>query len=151
VANYQDGTISVISDATDMVVATVSVGSGPTEVAIDSSTGELFATDYHDNNVSVVSGAAPFQMISRVSVGTGPVAAAYDPSKAEIFVANGGGDTVSAIQSFANSSAASTSQLSRGSLIPGIGNDAVATTLVIALVGLAVGLVIWKRVRHAPA
>src|SRR3989442_10811946 len=44
VANYNDSTVSVISDATNTIVATVTVGRFPRGVAYDFSRGEVFVT-----------------------------------------------------------------------------------------------------------
>jgi YVTN family beta-propeller protein len=57
VANSGDGTISVISDATNAVVATVGVGTHPSGFAYDSSKGEVFLVYSAGASVSVISDA----------------------------------------------------------------------------------------------
>ena len=55
VANYGSGTVSVISDSVNGVVATVPVGTEPWGVAYDSGKGEVFVANYGSNTVSVMS------------------------------------------------------------------------------------------------
>jgi YVTN family beta-propeller protein len=64
VANSVSNTVSVISDATNTVVASVAVGSGPPtggygllDIAYDSAKGEIFAGNWNNNTVSVISDA----------------------------------------------------------------------------------------------
>ena len=55
VANFNDSTVSVISDSSNTVTATVSVGTNPVGVAYDSGKGEVFVANSSDNTVSVIS------------------------------------------------------------------------------------------------
>ena len=55
VANQGSGTVSVISDSTNTIVATVPVGTDPNGVAYDSGMGEVFVANYGSNSVSVIS------------------------------------------------------------------------------------------------
>jgi YVTN family beta-propeller protein len=55
--DYLPNTVSVISDATNTVVATVDVGYGPAGVVYDSGKGEVFVANSGDNTVSVISDA----------------------------------------------------------------------------------------------
>jgi YVTN family beta-propeller protein len=55
VANTNSNTTSVISDSTNAVVATVSVGSEPMGVAYDSGKSEIFVTNSGSSNISVLS------------------------------------------------------------------------------------------------
>src|SRR2546426_5175885 len=89
VANQFSGIVSVISDATNAVVAAIPVGSGPAGVAYDSAKGEVFVTNSGSNTVSVISDATNAVVVS-VSVGTSPDGVAYDSGKAEVFVTNSG-------------------------------------------------------------
>src|SRR5256712_7116925 len=72
--------VSVISDATNAVVASVPVGSGG--VAYDSGKGELFVTNRGSNSVSVISDAtnAVVASIPAAALPSGPT---YDPRKRE--------------------------------------------------------------------
>ena len=55
VANFNDSSVSVISDSSNTVTATVSVGTNPVGVAYDSGKGEVFVANSSDNTVSVIS------------------------------------------------------------------------------------------------
>ncbi len=55
VASYYANVVSVISDTTNTVVATVGVGLGPAAVAYDSGRQEVFVANYDSDTVSVIS------------------------------------------------------------------------------------------------
>jgi YVTN family beta-propeller protein len=123
VANSNDNTVSVISDATDTVVATISIAnphdpgapSEPLGLAYDSGTGQIFVSDADSNTVSVICDhTAPFSFASRnicsgwrsdrtnevatyINVGQRPEGIAYDSGTNEVFVANLLSDNVSVI------------------------------------------------------
>ena len=101
VANGGSDTVSVISDATNAVVATVAVGSGPIGVAYDSGKGEVFVANEGSDNVSVISDATN-AVVATVTVGNFPYGVAYDSGKGEVFVANYYSDTVSVISDATN-------------------------------------------------
>ncbi|MCI4323454.1 MAG: YncE family protein, partial [Thermoplasmata archaeon] len=101
VANYGNNNVSVISDASDSVVASVPVGVGPVGVAYDSALGEVFATNYQGNSVSVISDSTN-AVVATIGVGSGPYSAAYDPSTGEVFVGNLGSSNVSVISDSTN-------------------------------------------------
>ena len=94
-----NGNVSVISDATNTVVATVPVGYDPSGVAYDSGKGEVFVTS--GNNVSVISDTTN-KVVVTVPVGTSPAGAAYDSGKGEVFVANTDSNNVSVINDTTN-------------------------------------------------
>ncbi len=95
------GMVSVISDATNSVVATVAVGSDPNGIAYDAAKGELFVTNagrnpsdisaanFNTGVVSVISDATN-TVVATVPVGPFPQGIAYDSIKGELFVTNGG-------------------------------------------------------------
>jgi YVTN family beta-propeller protein len=56
VTNFSDGTVSVISGLTGMVVATIPVGDGPVGVAVHPPTGAVYTAHVGDHTVSVISG-----------------------------------------------------------------------------------------------
>ena len=93
VSNEGVATVSVISDSTDAVVATVPVRFSPGAIAYDSGTGEMFVTNGGPSTtlgtVSVISDSSN-TVVSNVTVGTTPVGIAYDSSKGEVFVTNSG-------------------------------------------------------------
>jgi YVTN family beta-propeller protein len=108
VGNYSTsaGTISVISDANNSVVATIPVGSYPEGLAYDSAKGELFvtnysnvpssinATDFKAGSVSVISDTTN-TVVATVPVGPTPGAIAYDSSRGELFVTSEGSSATS--------------------------------------------------------
>jgi YVTN family beta-propeller protein len=54
VTNNDDDNISVIDTATNMVTATVNIGSRPSGIAVTSDGTKVYATNYGSNNVSVI-------------------------------------------------------------------------------------------------
>ncbi len=59
VSNYGLGsgnTVTVISDATDSVYATLTVGTGPDGITYDSGTGDLYLSNFQANTVTVLAG-----------------------------------------------------------------------------------------------
>ena len=99
------GTVSVISDTNNTVVATVSAEAyDPSGVAYDSAKGEVFVTDYLSDTISIISDTTN-TVVAVVNVGLGPSGIAYDSGKGEVFVANAGGgfgNTVSVISDATN-------------------------------------------------
>ena len=89
VANYDNGTVTVLSDSNNAVVATVSVGSGPDGIAYDSGKGEIFVANSLNGTVTLISDANN-GVVATVSVGVGPSGVAYDSAKGEVFVAYSG-------------------------------------------------------------
>jgi YVTN family beta-propeller protein len=85
VANHADNTVSIISDSSNTVVATVAVGNAPNSVVYDSGKGEVFVSNYGSNTVSVISDSDN-KVVATVPVGDGPGSMAYDSGKGEIFV-----------------------------------------------------------------
>jgi YVTN family beta-propeller protein/parallel beta-helix repeat protein len=95
--------ISVISDSTNAVIATVT--DTPTNcngMAYDSGKNEIFVTSWETNNVSVISDDTN-TVIANVAVGDKPLGVAYDSGKGEVFVANSVNDSVSVISDGTNS------------------------------------------------
>ena len=96
VANSFSNNVSVISDASNSVVATIPVGTYPWGEACDSGKGEVFVTNYNSNNVSVISDATN-KVVATIPVGTNPYGVAYDSGKGEVFVTNYNSNNVSVI------------------------------------------------------
>jgi YVTN family beta-propeller protein len=89
VANIHSDNLSVISDTTDHVVATIPVGSDPEGVAYDPGTNEVFVANHGSNNVSVISDTTE-GVVATVPVGNYPIGVAYDAGTHEVFVATSG-------------------------------------------------------------
>jgi YVTN family beta-propeller protein/parallel beta-helix repeat protein len=101
VTNQNDNTVSVIDTATNTVVATVPVGSGPWGVAVTPNEAFAYVVNRSSNNVSVIS-AATNTVVGTVPVGLDPRGIAITPNGAFAYVANRGDDTVSVISTAAN-------------------------------------------------
>ena len=84
------GTVSVISDSTNTVLASIPVGDYPYYAAYDSGKGEIFVTNNEDYMVSVISDSTN-TVVANVTLPYGSWGVAYDSAKGEIFVANQGG------------------------------------------------------------
>ncbi len=108
VANSGLNDVSVISDATDLIVANIPVGSKPAGVAYDPAMGEIFVANYGSNSVSVISDLSN-TVVATVKVGTGPFFDAYDSALDEIFVPNSGTSNVSVISGASNTVVATVS------------------------------------------
>src|SRR5256712_1969816 len=98
VANGGGNFVSVVSDLTNSVIATIPVGMYPYGVAYGN--GNVYVTNYGDNTVSVISSATN-SVLATVPVGMGPMGIAY--GNGIVYVANYGNNTVSVISSATNS------------------------------------------------
>ena len=79
------------------VVSTVTVSTGPRNVAYSPSNDRIYVANYSSNNVSVIR-PSDNTVVSTVTVSTGPIGIAYSPSNDRIYVANYGGNNVSVIR-----------------------------------------------------
>ena len=91
-------TVSVISDTTNSIIATVPVGASPYGVAYGN--GNIYVSNYNDNTVSVIS-TTTNSVIATVPVGTSPTGVAY--GNGNIYVSNYDSSSVSVISSTTNS------------------------------------------------
>ncbi|MDE1828653.1 MAG: YncE family protein, partial [Candidatus Micrarchaeota archaeon] len=101
VTNYGASTVSVISDNTNTVTATIPVGTNPYGVAYDSGKGAIYVTNYGASTVSVISDNTN-TVTATIPVGAGPIDVAYDSGKGAIYVTNYGASTVSVISDNTN-------------------------------------------------
>jgi YVTN family beta-propeller protein len=114
VGNGNDGTVSVINTATCSAaatsgcghpVATVPVGSGPVDAAVNQGTDTVYVVGLNSNTVSVIDGATCNATVTSgcgqtppgVPVGIAPDGVAVDPVTDTVYVANGGDNTVSVL------------------------------------------------------
>jgi len=88
VSNYGSNDVSVINGATNKVVSTISVGSGPNGVAYDPNNNEIYVANYGSNSVSVINGATNSVIATISNSLNTPTGAACDPINNEIYVAN---------------------------------------------------------------
>jgi YVTN family beta-propeller protein len=88
VTNYDyAGSVAVIDDSNDSVVATVGVGYVPAAAAYDPSTGDVFVADMYSDQVSVIEDVTD-TVVATVATGAGPSAVTYDPAAGAVFVPN---------------------------------------------------------------
>jgi YVTN family beta-propeller protein len=106
VANTVSGNVSVISDASDSVVASVTVGEFPFGIAYDPGKGEVFVANRGSDNVSVISDSSN-SVIATIPVGSGPFGVTYDSGLGEVCVTNTGSNNVSVISDTSDSVIAS--------------------------------------------
>ena len=94
VSNYDDNTVSVISDDTNAVVATVKVGTWPTALAYDSAKGEVFVISHASGSISVISDTTN-QIVATITGSTSaPNGIVYDSPQNELFASTGTGVAV---------------------------------------------------------
>ena len=78
VANDCSDNVSVIDGASNTVVATVAVGSGPYGVAVNPNTNRIYVTNAGSDNVSVIDGATN-TVVATVAVGSRPLRRGRQP------------------------------------------------------------------------
>jgi YVTN family beta-propeller protein len=97
-ANMSSGTVSVV-DAVNpeapQVVASITVGSMPADVAVNAAGTRAYVPNWNDNTLSVID-TASHSVVATVNVGIMPNAVAVHPSGSPVYVANSGG-TISVV------------------------------------------------------
>jgi YVTN family beta-propeller protein len=101
VTNQGADSVSVIDTATNTVIATIPVGSGPRAVAVSPDGTRAYVTNLASATVSVID-TATNTVIATIPVGSGPRAVAVSPDGARAYVANQGPYTVSVIDTATN-------------------------------------------------
>ena len=71
VTNFNSNTVSVINTATNTVIATIPVGSGPQGVAVSPDSTRAYVTNFNSNTVSVIN-TATNTVIAMTPVGSAP-------------------------------------------------------------------------------
>ncbi|MGD0719207.1 MAG: YncE family protein [Thermoplasmata archaeon] len=113
----------VASDARGFVAGSVpAVGAGPTGVAYDSGTGELFVANHDSDSVSVIDDTSD-HVVTTVPVGTNPSGVAYDSELGEVFVANYNGGAAGTVSVISDTSDAVVATVSVGPGPVGIAYD----------------------------
>ncbi|KCP06956.1 PE-PGRS family protein PE_PGRS17 [Mycobacterium tuberculosis BTB09-001] len=98
VTNQFSNTVSVINPATNTVTGSpITIGNGPSGVAVSPVTGLVFVTNFDSNTVSVIDPTTNTVTGSPITVGTAPTGVAVNPVTGEVYVTNFAGDTVSVI------------------------------------------------------
>ena len=93
--------VSVIDGATNTVISTISVGSFPYNVGVNSSTNRIYVTNSQSNTVSVIDGTTN-TVTSTVSVGSYPWGVVVNSSRNRIYEANTNSNTVIVIDGATN-------------------------------------------------
>src|SRR5216684_4503527 len=99
IVNTGSNSVSVIDTTSNTVVATVSVGGSPLEVAITPDGTRVYVTNGTDNTLSVIDTASN-TVVATVGVGAGPTAVAITPDGTRVYVTTG--DAVSVIDATSN-------------------------------------------------
>jgi YVTN family beta-propeller protein len=90
----------------DVETATITVGTSPLGVGIDTSTNRVYVANYGANSVTVIDGNTNTVVGTPIAVGTGPDGIGVNPNTHLVYVANnanGNGNSVSVINGTSNS------------------------------------------------
>ena len=125
VADFSSHTVSVISDVTREILATIPVDINPNGMAYDSGKGEVFVANTGSNRVSVISDATNTVVATIQSIGGSSSGLAYDSGKGEVFVTSGiGGGSSGSLSVISPTSPVVTSRSSSSTMrisTPGMG------------------------------
>ncbi len=101
--DYGTGYVEVVSTASNSILATVNVGSGPDSLAVDTNNGNVVVGNYNTNNVSILSGSS-FGLLATLSLGTNdyPQAAGFDPQTGQYFVVSAAFGNITVIDGTTN-------------------------------------------------
>ena len=104
ITNYSDNTVSVINVATNIVTASIHVGSNPMGVSVSPDGSKVYVTNASSNTVSVIN-TATNTVTATIAVGAIPAGVSVSPNGSKVFVANEGGSpsTISVINTATNS------------------------------------------------
>jgi len=101
VANYASGTVNVINTANNTVIATVTVGGGPTGVCISPDGTKAYVTNQNDGNISVINTAGN-TVVATIPVGNMPNGVCISPNGTKAYVTNQNDGTISVINTASN-------------------------------------------------
>jgi YVTN family beta-propeller protein len=96
VANFQDGTLSVLKTATNTVIDTIAVGAGPLGVTFAPDGTKAYVVNGFDDSVSVVD-TATRKVATSIPVGSQPQAIALATDGKQAYVTNYGGNSVTVL------------------------------------------------------
>jgi YVTN family beta-propeller protein len=102
VANSASSSVSVIDTTTDMVTATISVGSTPYAATVSPDGTKVYVANDGDDNISVINTATNTVVGSTIPVGAQPYAIAFTPDGAKAYVTNTNSANVSVINATTN-------------------------------------------------
>ena len=103
IANQGANTVSVVNTATNVIVATVAVGTNPLGVSVSPDGSRVYITNFSSDNVSVINTATNV-VVATVAVGTRPYGISVSPDGSRVYVSNrtSGSATVSVINTATN-------------------------------------------------
>ncbi len=101
VNNGASGSVSVLDTASNMIVATIPVGSYPAGIALNSAGTEGYVVNDGAGTVSVID-LATDAVTATIGVGANPLYAAVTPDDTQVFVTNDADGTVSVIDTSSN-------------------------------------------------
>jgi YVTN family beta-propeller protein len=128
VSDLGSGTVSIVSDATNTLVANVVVGTSPLGVALDPARGEVYVADSGSDQVSVIN-ISTHAVVATVPVGSQPWGIADDPAAGEVFVTNSGSNNVTVINTTTHTVVAN---IGVGALPIGIAYDPTGELILVA-------------------
>jgi YVTN family beta-propeller protein len=102
ISNTYSNSVSVISVATNQIVATIPVGSEPVGVAVSADGSRVYVANSSSNNISVIN-ALTNLVIATINVGSYIYSIAVSPDGSQVYVGNFSGGTVSIIDTATNS------------------------------------------------
>jgi YVTN family beta-propeller protein len=108
------------------VTNTITVGTFPAGVAVDTATGTMYVANYESDTVSVIDEATG-AVTTTITVGTYPMAVAADPVTGTVYVANAVDNTVSVINAATNT--VTGAPIPVGSYPDGVAADPVSGTV----------------------
>jgi YVTN family beta-propeller protein len=88
------GTVSPPAYLAGVVVANVTVGTGPTEMGYDSGNGYVYVANYGSNNVSVINGTSA---VATIMIGPYPQTVGYDSGNGYVYVGDLNSNNLSVI------------------------------------------------------
>jgi YVTN family beta-propeller protein len=95
--------VTVIDTATNTVVGSpITVGNGPTGVAVNPTGRRVYVANFNDDTVSVIDGTTNTVIGSPIPVGDGPRGIVVNPAGTRVYVANWLGNSVSVINAATN-------------------------------------------------
>jgi YVTN family beta-propeller protein len=96
ITNNDDDTVSVMDLASNAIVTTVGVGTGPYGLAVNPAGTRVYVANLESDNVSVIN-TATNTVVDTVVVGDGPFGVAVNPEGTKVYVTNSISNTVSVI------------------------------------------------------
>jgi YVTN family beta-propeller protein len=101
ITNEYENTVSVINTTTDIIAATVNVGSNPVEIAVSPDGAKVYVANYYGSTVYVIETASN-TVTATVDVGDNPNGIAVSPDGKKVYVTNLGNLNLSVIDTATN-------------------------------------------------